>query len=117
MNRTLASADTAHYYQRPAQLSTLPATPPGPVAAGPPATTAGPAASGPAGPDPGRAACPPGSGPAVAGSDPNARAGDRCPHRTQAISKGPMMTDDALTKTLEQMTAAGAAMQNGDPDP
>jgi len=27
------------------------------------------------------------------------------------------MTDDALTKTLEQMTAAGAAMQNGDPDP
>ncbi len=25
MNRTLASADTAHYYQRPAQLSTLPA--------------------------------------------------------------------------------------------
>ena len=28
-----------------------------------------------------------------------------------------MMTDDALTKTLEQMTAAGAAMQNGNPDP
>ena len=25
MNRTLASADTAHYYQWPAQLSTLPA--------------------------------------------------------------------------------------------
>ena len=24
MNRTLASADTAHYYQRPPQLSTLP---------------------------------------------------------------------------------------------
>src|SRR6516162_6034217 len=73
MNRTLASADTAHYYQWPAQLSTQPATPPGPVAAGPPATTAGPAASGPAGPDPGRAACPPGSGPALAGPDPNAR--------------------------------------------
>ena len=27
------------------------------------------------------------------------------------------MTDDTLAKTLEQMTAAGAAMQNGDPDP
>ena len=27
MNRTLASADTAHYYQRPAQLSTLPLRP------------------------------------------------------------------------------------------
>jgi len=27
------------------------------------------------------------------------------------------MTDDALAKTLEQMTAAGAAMLNGDPGP
>jgi hypothetical protein len=27
------------------------------------------------------------------------------------------MTDDAFAKTLEQMTAAGAAMQNGDPGP
>ena len=70
MNRTPAPADTAHYYQRPAQLSTLPATPPGPVAAGPPATTAGPAASGPAGPDPGRAACPPGSRPGTGRAGP-----------------------------------------------
>jgi ketosteroid isomerase-like protein len=28
-----------------------------------------------------------------------------------------LMTDDAFAKTLEQMTAAGAAMQNGDPGP
>jgi hypothetical protein len=34
MNRTLASADTAHYYQRPAQLSTLPLRP-GPTASVP----------------------------------------------------------------------------------
>lgn len=27
MTRTLASADTAHYYQRPGQLSTLPLRP------------------------------------------------------------------------------------------
>ena len=74
MNRTPAPADTAHYYQRPAQLSTLPATPPGPVAAGPPATTAGPAASGPAGPDPARAACPPGSRPDSGQVGPYARA-------------------------------------------
>ena len=32
MNRTLASADTAHYYQRPAQLSTLPLQPDPPQA-------------------------------------------------------------------------------------
>jgi hypothetical protein len=44
MNRTLTSADTAHYYLRPAQLSTLPTARRVPVRAGPPATTAGPAA-------------------------------------------------------------------------
>ena len=38
MNRTLASADAAHYYQRPAQLSTLPTARRVPVSAGRPQT-------------------------------------------------------------------------------
>ena len=55
MNRTLASADTAHYYQWPAQLSTLPLQP---------------TASVPVVPDPGRAACPPGSRPGTGRAGP-----------------------------------------------
>ena len=61
MNRTLASADTAHYYQRPAQLSTLQLRPGRPQACRwyliPARLRARPA------PDP-----------TVVGSDPNARA-------------------------------------------
>ena len=70
MNRTLASADTARYYQWPAQLSTPPAARRGPVVAGGPATTAGPTASVPVVPDPGRAACPPGSRPGTGRAGP-----------------------------------------------
>jgi hypothetical protein len=59
MNRTLASADTAHYYQRPAQLSTLPY---------------GRADSKRAGvPDPAGPRARPAPDPTVAGLDPNAR--------------------------------------------
>ena len=61
MNRTLASADTAHYYPRPAQLSTLPAARRAPARAGPSATTARPTAKVPVVPEPARAASPPDS--------------------------------------------------------
>ncbi len=83
MNRTLASADTAHYYLRPAQLSTLPTARRVPLWAGPPGITAVPTARVPVVPDPGRLRARPAPGPTVAGSDPNTPcAGDRCPHRT-----------------------------------
>jgi len=61
MNRTLASADTAHYDLRPAQLSTMPTARRVPLWADPPATRAGPTARVPVVPDP---------GPAVAGIRP-----------------------------------------------
>ena len=60
MNRTLASADTAHYYQRPAQLSTLPLRPGRPQACGRYLIPAGLRAR-------------PAPDPAAAGSDPHAR--------------------------------------------
>lgn len=61
MTRTLASADTAHYYQRPGQLSTLPLRPGRPQACRRYLIPAGLRAR-------------PAPGPTVAGPDPSARA-------------------------------------------